>query len=85
MKYPENSDRREAPLVHEPVSQYAAVCNQPMAQPEFPMTQREKNEALFRLLDEWMADESGYDERVWPIVKRALEENRSGYRRLFNG
>lgn len=28
-------------------------------------------------------DESGYDERVWPIVKRGLEENRMSYRELF--
>ena len=35
-----------------------------------------KNEAVIRLLEQWMADESGYDERTWPIVKRAIEENR---------
>jgi hypothetical protein len=46
-------------------------------------TQRKKNEAALRLLREWMADESGYDERVWPIIKRALEENRTSYRSRF--
>ncbi len=35
-----------------------------------------KNEAAIRLLEQWMADESRYDERVWPIVKKAIEENR---------
>jgi Fic family protein len=29
-----------------------------------------------RLLDTWLADESGYDERVWPQLKKAIEENR---------
>jgi excisionase family DNA binding protein len=35
----------------------------------------EKNKAAMRLLDEWLADESGYDERVWPIVEKLLREN----------
>jgi excisionase family DNA binding protein len=34
-----------------------------------------KNEAARRLLAEWMADESGYDEQVWPIVEKLLAEN----------
>jgi len=38
--------------------------------------QSAKNEAVIRLLEQWLADESGYDERTWPIVKRAIEENR---------
>ncbi len=33
------------------------------------------NAAAIRLLDEWLADESGYDERVWPVVEKALREN----------
>jgi excisionase family DNA binding protein len=37
--------------------------------------QAERNEAARRLLAEWMADESGYDERVWPIVEKLLKEN----------
>lgn len=37
--------------------------------------QREKNQAAIYLLREWMADESGYDERVGPIVEKALQEN----------
>lgn len=24
----------------------------------------------------WVSDESGYDERTWPIVKSAIEDNR---------
>jgi excisionase family DNA binding protein len=37
--------------------------------------QIERNEAARRLLAEWMADESGYDEQVWPVVERLIEEN----------
>jgi len=39
---------------------------------------------LMKLLDSWMADESGYDERVWPRLKKAIEENRTSYRKRFD-
>ena len=28
------------------------------------------------LLDEWMADESGYDEETWPELKAAIDKER---------
>ena len=37
-----------------------------------------------RLLDEWMADESGYDEETWPELKVALNRDRLSSRRLFD-
>ena len=45
--------------------------------------QRQKNEAARRLLQEWLADESGYDEEVWPKVKQLIEDNRLSPRRRF--
>ena len=42
-----------------------------------------KNEAARRLLQEWLADDSGYDEDVWPKVKRLIEENRLSPRKPF--
>lgn len=36
-----------------------------------------------RLLDEWMTDESGYDEETWPELKEALDRNRPEYRKHF--
>jgi len=42
-----------------------------------------KNEAALRLLDSWLQDTSGYDERVWPIVKKSIEDNRTSYRPRF--
>lgn len=45
--------------------------------------QKARNEAVISLLNRWLADESGYDERVWPIVKKAIEENRTSYRKRF--
>jgi hypothetical protein len=44
------------------------------------------NVAAISLLDEWMADDSGYDEETWPELKEALDRNRreaGQYRKLF--
>jgi hypothetical protein len=46
--------------------------------------QQQKNEAAIRLLREWMADESGYDEKVGPIIDKALKENRFALRNFTN-
>lgn len=45
--------------------------------------QKTKIRKLRKLLETWLADESGYDERVWPIVKKAIEDNRPSYRKRF--
>ena len=45
--------------------------------------QRQKNEAARRLLQEWLTDDSGYDEEVWPKVKQIIEENRLSPRKRF--
>jgi hypothetical protein len=44
---------------------------------------RVKARKLKKLLDTWLADESGYDERVWPRLKKAIEGNRPSYRKRF--
>lgn len=38
------------------------------------------------LMEEWLKDESGYDEEAWPALKIALNEERDrvGARRLFD-
>ena len=42
--------------------------------------------AMAKLLKEWLSDESGYDEKTWPKLKKALNEERQrvGARRLFD-
>ena len=42
-------------------------------------------QAVIRLLDEWMADESGYDEETWPKLKEMLDRDRLSGRSLFDG
>ena len=46
--------------------------------------QRIKNEVAMRLLQAWLADDSGYDERVWELVKKAIEENKLSNRKRFD-
>jgi hypothetical protein len=55
------------------------------SQQTVPGVARVRNQAAIRLLTGWLADESGYDERTWPVVKQALQENRPSYRALFDG
>lgn len=42
-----------------------------------------KNAAAIQLLEVWMSDDSGYDERVWPRVQRRMEANRLSSRTRF--
>jgi hypothetical protein len=51
---------------------------------DFLPIQRIKNEVAIRLLKAWMADESGYDEKVWEIAKTAIDENRLSQRSKFD-
>lgn len=37
-----------------------------------------------RLIDEWLDDDSGHDEKYWPIIKHSIEENRLSYRKKFD-
>lgn len=48
------------------------------------VAQAAQNAAAIRLLHQWLADESGYDERVWPRLKEAIEEDRLSYRKRFS-
>ena len=36
---------------------------------------------ILHALSEWLADESGYDEKVWPELKQAIEGNRLSQRK----
>jgi len=72
------------------VQAMAAVGNEPqsigsitgvesIASPALGSTEtesRRRAELAIRLLDKWMADESGYDEETWPKLKAALDRDR---------
>jgi len=54
--------------------------------PEFldAALQRARNQSAINLLNEWLADESGYDEQVWPAARKAIAENALSSRRRFD-
>jgi hypothetical protein len=43
----------------------------------------QRNAAAIRLLDGWLADQSGYDEATWDALKAAMKESRRTSRNLF--
>ena len=43
-----------------------------------------KRRSAIALLDQWLEDQSGYDEEVWPELKAELDEHRLSSRRLFD-
>ena len=45
------------------------------ADPLTPPQRMARNQEAAALLREWMADESGYDEEVWPALEQALKED----------
>lgn len=44
---------------------------------------RARNARFLKLFREWRADESGYDEAVFPILKAEMEAERLSYRKRF--
>jgi len=48
------------------------------------IAQARKNEAALRLVRSWLADESGYDEKAWPVAKPAIETHRLSDRKRFS-
>ena len=45
--------------------------------------QQTSNEAAIALLDEWLRDESGYDENVWHELVEVIERHRLSARKRF--
>jgi hypothetical protein len=45
---------------------------------------RGRNAALIALLEKWLADDSGYDEKTWPALKKRIEESRLSTRKRFS-
>jgi hypothetical protein len=43
-----------------------------------------KNEMAIRLITDWMADQSGYDEAIWNHLKESIENNRLSERKRFD-
>jgi hypothetical protein len=46
--------------------------------------QRKRNQSALRLLRRLAAEDPDEQTQSWAVLKRALEENRSGYRKVFS-
>jgi hypothetical protein len=44
-------------------------------------SERKRARQAIALIDEWLADDSGYDKENWPKLKQALDEDRRSSRR----
>jgi len=42
-------------------------------------------EALLKLVERWLADDTGYDADVWPVIQEDIEEYRLSDRDRFHG
>jgi hypothetical protein len=57
------------------------ICEQAIA-PAKPMAARTlvasrgSAEAVLKLVEQWLAEDDGYDLGVWPIIRQDIEENR---------
>lgn len=47
------------------------------------LDQAARNRAAIRLILAWLADGSGYDEKMWPALQKSIEENRLSDRQRF--
>lgn len=43
-----------------------------------------RNATVIALLEEWLADDTSYDEDTWPALQQRIEESRTSRRRRFN-
>ena len=48
-----------------------------------PAMSDEQRQATVRLINEWLTEDSGYDQTVWPILQQRIEENRLSSRPRF--
>jgi hypothetical protein len=55
----------------------------PVAIEEQRDEQIRRNQALIALLDSWEQDDAEEQRETWSILKRALDEDRLSYRKLF--
>jgi hypothetical protein len=67
------------------IREVATTTRHQVSHPEAKLDEdrRARNARAIQLINEWLADESGYDEKVFPLLKSELEADRLSYRRRF--
>jgi hypothetical protein len=58
-----------------PATKRRTAGPKPWVDPLPPAERMERNRKAAVLLREWMADDSGYDEEMWPALEQALKED----------
>jgi hypothetical protein len=66
-----------------PTTKWRAATPKPWVDPLPPAERMERNRKAAALLREWMADDSGYDEEMWPVLEQALKEDPIRFREDF--
>ena len=54
------------------------------SEPRDAASRRKRYAGAIALLDEWLADDSGYDEETWQSLKEGIERTRTSSRRRFS-
>ncbi len=49
------------------------------------LTPKERADAVAHLLDDWLADTSGYDENAWSVLSKGIESSRLSSRKRLRG
>ncbi len=65
------------------ITEQAIATAKPMAV-KSPTAPRGSAEAVLKLVEQWLAEDDGYDQEVWPIIRQDIEENRLSDRSRFH-
>ena len=72
--YGKSSSTRQAAEPRPATKRWAARPT-PWVDPLPPAERMERNRKAAALLRQWMADDSRYDEEMWPVLEQALKED----------
>ena len=65
------------------ITEQAIAPAKPMAAKSL-VAPRGSAEAVLKLVEQWLAEDDGYDQEVWPIIRQDIEDNRLSDRSRFH-
>lgn len=65
------------------ISEQAIAPSKPIASKAL-VASRGSAEAVLKLVEQWLAEDDGYDQEVWPIIRQDIEEYRLSDRSRFH-
>ena len=86
MKKPATPSRRRRPRASGKVASQQAAISATLDRINQIEPQTPKAAKVIAILQGWLTDKSGYDEKTWPALKTALNQERArrGAQRLFD-